>query len=95
MNRALKNGFPPFENEKSLTSAIESICAGFGKVVALKIFPARREPEIGLRCACFLCLDTSEAEAELKSILKVIEFGDELAFFADVDEDIWTGPRSL
>ena len=95
MNRALKSRFPPFEDEQSLKSAIESNCASFGKVVALKIFPARREPEFGLRCACFLCLDTAEAETELKSKLKVIEFGDELAFFADVDEKIWTGPRSL
>ncbi len=95
MNRALRSGFPPFVNEQGLKSAIESICGRFGKLVALKIFPARREPEAGLQCACFLCLDTSEAETELKSKLKVIEFGDELAFFANVDEEKWDGPRSL
>jgi len=36
-----------------------------------------------------------EAEAELKSTLKIFEFGDEIAFFADVDEDKWADVRSL
>jgi hypothetical protein len=95
MNRALKSGFPPFENEQSLKSAIESICASFGKVAKLNIFPARQEPGVGLQCSCFLRLNTSEAENELKLKLKVIEFGDDLAFFANVDEEKWAGRRSL
>jgi hypothetical protein len=95
MNHALKSGFPPFQNEQSLKSAIESVCAKFGKMAKLKIYPARRESGSGLRCPCFLRLDTSEAETELKSNLKVIEFADELAFFANVDEETWVGPRSL
>jgi hypothetical protein len=94
MNRALKSGFPPFQNEQNLRSAIESVCIRFGKVAKLRMFPARQEPGSGLRCACFLRLDTLEAEAELRSILKVIDFGEELAFFADVDEEKWAGPRS-
>ena len=95
MNRKLKSGFPPFQTEQSLRSAIESICARFGKVAKLAIFPARRESGSGLQCPCFLRLDTLEAEAELKSKLKVFEFGDELAFFADVDEEKWADVRSL
>jgi hypothetical protein len=95
VNRALKDGFPPFQNEQSLRSAIESICARFGKIAKLRILPPRQEPRSGLRCACFLRLDTLEAEGELSSALKIIDFGDELAFFANVDEEKWTGPRSL
>jgi len=94
MNRSLKSGFPPFDNEQSLQSAIESICASFGNVAELKILSARREPGLGLQCACFLRMDTSEADTKLKSKFKVIDFGDELAFFADVDEAKWAGPRS-
>jgi hypothetical protein len=93
MNRALKSGFPPFQNEQSLKSAIELICARFGKVAKLNILPARQEPGSGLRCPCFLRLDTSEAETKLKSELKLIEFADELAFFANVDEENWAGTK--
>lgn len=95
MNHALKNGFPPFQTEQNLRSAIASICARFGKVAKLAIYPARREFESGLQCPCFLRLDTLEAEAELKLALKVFEFGDEIAFFADVDEEKWADVRSL
>lgn len=55
----------------------------------------RPEPGAGLQCSCFLRLDTSEAEFELKSKLKVIEFADELAFFANVNEEKWVGPGNL
>jgi hypothetical protein len=95
MNRALKRGFPPFETEQSLRSAIESVCAAFGNVAKLTIYPARRDPGSGLQCPCFLRLNTLQAEAELKSRLKVFEFGDELAFLVDVDEEKWKGVRSL
>jgi len=95
MNRTLKSGFPPFQTEQNLRSAIVSTCARFGKVAKLTIYPARKESGSGLQCPCFLRLDTPEAEAELKSTLKVFEFGDEIAFFADVDEEKWADVRSL
>lgn len=95
MNHALKNGYPPFLNEHSLKLAIESICSKYGKVAQIRIYPARREAGSGLQCACFLRLDTSEAETKLKSELKVIDFGGELAFFVNVDEKKWTGPTRL
>ena len=95
MNRALTSGFPPFQTEQNLRSAIVSICARFGNVAKLTIYPARRESGSGLQCPCFLRLDTPEAEAKLKSELKVYEFGDELAFFVEVDEEKWVDVRSL
>jgi hypothetical protein len=95
MNHALKNGYPPFLNEQSLKSAVESICTRYGNVAQVRIYPARREPGSGLQCACFLRLDTSEAETKLKSELKVIDFAGELAFFVNVDEEKWTGPTRL
>lgn len=89
MNNALKNGFPPFLNEQSLRSAIELVCAEFGKVAHLRILPAKLGQN--LQCACFLRLDSAQAEAALKSKLHVVEVDASLAFFADVDET-WTGP---
>lgn len=91
MNNALKNGFPPFRDEQSLRSAVESVCARFGRVASLKIQAATRAEGAGLHCACFLRLDPPAAAATLKSKLDVICFGSDIAFFADVDEH-WTGP---
>lgn len=93
MNRALKSGFPPFVNEAGLRAAIESVCASYGRVAALKIHPATRKPGAGLHCACFLRLEPAEAALKLKSKLDVIYFGPDFAFFADVD-DTWTGPAA-
>jgi len=88
MKEALKSGFPPFKDEQSLRSAIESVCAEFGKVSSLEILPAM--PGSGLHCACFVRLDSPAAEEELMSKLRVIKFGVSLHFFADVDEG-WAG----
>ncbi len=90
MNNALKSGFPPFVDEQSLRSAIESVCAQFGRVIYLRIHSATRAPESGLHCACFLRLEPAEAAIKLKSRLDVIYFCPEIAFFADVDEN-WAG----
>jgi hypothetical protein len=90
MNNALKTGFAPFRNEESLQSAIESVCAEFGKVASLSILPAARAA--GLQCTCVLRLDSDAAQNELKSRFEVIDFGAELLFFAEVDDE-WTGPR--
>lgn len=89
MNKALKDGFAPFLNEQSLRSAIESVCAKYGKVSHLKILPVK----VGQmrQCSCFLRLDSAAAEAALRSNHDVIEFAGDLHFFADVDER-WTGP---
>ncbi len=91
MNNALKNGFPPFVDEPALRSAIESVCARFGRVTFLKLHPATRKPSAGLHCACFLRLEPVESAVRLKASLDVIYFGPDIAFFADVDER-WTGP---
>jgi hypothetical protein len=89
MHNALEQRFPPFLNEQSLRSAIESVCADFGEVTYLKILPA--SGGANFHCACFLRLDSAAAEAALKSKLHVIEFAGDLHFFADVNEK-WTGP---
>jgi hypothetical protein len=91
MQDALKKGFPPFLNEHSLRLAIESVCAKFGKVASLTILPAQRA--VGLQCTCFLRLDSSAAENELRSRLQVIDYGADLVFFVELDE-IWSGSRS-
>ncbi len=88
---ALKDRFPPFRDQRSLKLAIESVCAEFGNVASLKILPA--SPAVGLQCICFLRLDSAAAETALKSRLQVIEFGEELLFFVEVD-DAWTGPKA-
>ena len=90
MNNALRAGFPPFTDEQSLRSAIESVCAKFGKVKSLHILPAARAE--GLQCACLLRLDSAAAELALKSSLYVGTFHPDIVFLADVDEE-WTGRR--
>ncbi|MFH1044077.1 MAG: hypothetical protein V1796_03270 [Pseudomonadota bacterium] len=89
MNRALKKRFRPFLTEKDLRSAIELVCAKFGRLTKLKILPASREPNLG--CACLLRLDSAAAEAALKTEFDIFDFDGDLAFFAEVDER-WTGP---
>ena len=94
MNGALKNGFPPFMDERSLRLATESVCAKFGKVKSLDIFPASRDSRGGGRnCVCLLQLDSPAAQAALQLELKISTFGGDLAFVADVHEK-WTG-RSM
>jgi len=94
MNKALKNGFPLFMDERSLQLATESVCAKFGKVKFLKIFPASRDSlDGGRNCFCLLQLDPPAAQAALQFELKVSTFGSDLAFVADV-HDKWTG-RSI
>jgi len=88
MDNALKSRFPPFRDERSLRSAIESVCAEFGTVASLIILPADRA--VGLQCTCLLRLDNSEAENRLRSKFSLIDFGTDLLFFVEVDEE-WTG----
>ena len=90
MKTTLRERFPPFVDERSLRAAILSICGEFGTVRQLSILPASAGS--GLQCACFLQMDVPDATAKLRAKLHVTEFGDELAFFADVDE-AWTGSR--
>ena len=90
MTNALKDGFPLFVDEQSLRSAIESVCAEFGRVTHLNILPPGRGQE-KLQCICFVRLDSAAAEAALSSTLRVTKVDDGLAFFADVHEH-WTGP---
>jgi hypothetical protein len=93
MNDALKIGFPLFLDERSLRLATESLCAKFGKVRSLEIFPVNRASLGGNRsCLCLLQLDPPEAQNALRLELKVSTFGNDLAFVADVDEE-WTGRR--
>ena len=84
--------FPPFTDEQSLKSAIESVCARFGRVKSLRILPATREER--LQCACLLRLDSLAAERALKSSLYVGEFRPDICFMADVDE-AWAGQRMI
>jgi hypothetical protein len=88
MNSALKNGFPPFLNEQSLRSAIESVCAEFGKVTHLRLVLVHQGPQ--LQCGCLMRLDSEAAEAALEQKLKVTRVASDLHFFADVDEK-WAG----
>jgi hypothetical protein len=88
MTDALRNGFRLFLNEQSMRSAIESICAEFGKVKQLNILPATRGAS--LHCACSLRLDSAAAQAALKAKYQLMEYAGELHFMADVDEK-WTG----
>ena len=94
MNNALKTGFPLFMDERSLRLATESVCAKFGKVKSLQIFPASRDSQGGGRnCLCLLQLDSPAAQAALRLEFKTSTFGSDLAFVADVHEK-WTG-RSM
>ncbi len=93
MNNALKHGFSPFQDEETLRYAVDLVAAKYGKVKALRIFPANKDTRgWGHQCLCLLQLDPPKAQAALRSELKVSIFGDELAFVADVAEN-WTGPR--
>jgi len=87
------SGFPRCCDEHSLRATIHSICAEFGRVKSLKILPATRAPESGLHCVCFLQFDSPEAGVKLASKFDVVNFGTEIAFFADVDAT-WTGPKA-
>jgi hypothetical protein len=92
MNNALRNGFPPFKDEESLRYAIDLVCAKYGKVKVLRIFPATMDSRGGgHQCLCLLQLDPPKAQAALRLELKVSTFSHELAFVADVDEK-WSGP---
>lgn len=90
MRNALKQGFPPFLDKTALRSAIESVCAQFGKVAYLDILPAKLRPN--LQCACVLVLDSDAAQSALKRVLDVIDFDGKAWFFVDVHED-WIGLR--
>jgi hypothetical protein len=92
MNDALKKNFPPFTDEQSLRSAIETVCAKFGSVKSLRILPATRGE--GLQCACLLRLDSPAAQLAVKSSLYVGEFHPDIVFLADVGEN-WTGQRMI
>jgi hypothetical protein len=85
MQTALATHFSSCQNEESLRSAIQSVCAEYGKLRTLRIFTARDE-EGELRCLCLVQLTTAEAEQALKSKMDVFEYGTSLAFWADVDE---------
>ncbi len=92
MNNALKNDFPLFQDEETLRYAIDLVCAEYGKVKSLRIFPATRDSRGGGRqCVCLLQLDPPKAQAALRLELKVSTISHELAFVADVDEK-WNGP---
>ena len=92
MNNALKYGFSPFQDEETLRYAIDLVCAKYGKVKSLRIFPASSDSrEGGRQCLCLLQLDPPKAQAALRLDLKVSTISRELAFVADVDEN-WTGP---
>ena len=94
MNQALENGFQPFQDEETLRYAIDMICAKYGKVKSLQIFPASHDSRGGGRqCLCVLQLDSPEAQAALRLELNVSKYGSDLAFVADVDEK-WTGPSN-
>ena len=92
MYNALKRGFPLFQDEEALWYAIALVCAKFGKLKSLRIFPAARDGRDGGRqCLCLLQLDPPKAQTELRSELKVSILDNDLAFVADVNEK-WNGP---
>lgn len=94
MNQALKNGFQPFQDEESLRYAVDLVCAKYGKVKSLQIYPASRDSRGGGRqCLCMMQLDSPQAQAALRLELEVSISRNELAFFADVNEK-WTGPSN-
>jgi hypothetical protein len=85
MQNALKNRFPPFLDEHSLRSAIESICSPYGNITRLKIGrPVRHFESDAIQCECFLSLDSKTAEAMLKISYNVSDFPEGLQFFAEV-----------
>ena len=91
MRNALKNSHSPFLTIQSLRSAIESVCAQFGRVTHLEVLPAVHRPN--LQCACIVRLDSAAAQTAMRSKLDVVEIEGTLGFFADVDER-WTGDAS-
>jgi hypothetical protein len=94
MNEALKAGFPLFRDEETLRNAVDVLCARYGKVKSLRIFPATLDTWTGtLHCLCLLQLDPAQAQLTLQSKRKLSTVGTALAFVADVDTD-WNGPRA-
>lgn len=94
MNQALQKGFQRFQDEEALRYAVDMVCAKYGKVTSLRIFPASRDSRGGGRqCLCLLQLDSPQAHAALRQELKVSIYGSDLAFVADVDEK-WSGPSN-
>ena len=92
MYNALKSGFSLFQDEEALRYAIDLVCAKYGKVKFLRIFPATRDGrEGGRQCLCLLQLDPPSAQADLRLELKVSMVENDLAFVADVNEK-WNGP---
>jgi len=90
---SLKKGFPPFPNEPSLKLALVTVCAPYGKVKSLEVFPPHQDSAKGqLTAFCLLQLDSPSAQAALRSHLQLGTFGDHLAFYVDVG-DLWIGPR--
>ena len=88
---ALRNDFSLFKDEVSLRSAIESVCAEFGKVITLSIALAPKvRQEQDRRCCCILRLDTDAAEDALMRTLKVFHIDIGLAFLANMDKQ-WGG----
>jgi hypothetical protein len=94
MNEALKAGFPLFRDEEALRNAVDVLCAKYGKVKSLRIFPATLDTWTAkLHCLCLLQLDPAQAQFALQSKHKVSTVGAALAFVADVDKE-WNGPRA-
>ena len=77
--------FSSCPNEESLQSAIQTVCAEFGKLRTLRIFKVQ-DDQGRRRCLCLLQLVSPEAERALRAKLDVFEYGTSLAFWVDVDE---------
>ena len=91
MNNALKNGFSLFQDEETLRYAIDLVCAKYGKVKSLRVFPATWDSHGGGRhCLCLLQLDAPKAQAALRLELKLSVIVSDLAFVVDVDKK-WNG----
>ena len=91
MNKTLRSRFPLFRNEASLRVAIEEICAEFGKVSHLTVLRSD-SVQSSPQCVCFLRLESPTAESKLKNTLNVFEFGGDITFLANNDEQ-WTSSR--
>jgi hypothetical protein len=91
MQNTLKTHLSRCTDEDSLKSAIESVCAEFGTVRSLRIFPARLDGQGGcVRCFCLLELDSPEAQHALSSRLGGSQYGTNLAFTVDLDGECVT-----
>jgi len=87
MYSVLKNNFSPFQNEQSLRLALVSVCAPYGKIKSLEIFPPHQDSTKGqLTAFCLLQLDSATAQAGLRLQHQLGTFGDHLAFYVDVDD---------